>query len=138
MNGLIWFRIFYLLLYCLKISRPTKLIILPVVLYVYEREEHRLRVGRVTCIRDKINAYKILEEKCEEKRPLGRPRCRCEDIKMDLKNRMGMCGLDSSDSHQEPVVSCCIHGTEPSDSIKFREFFSQLSNYQILKEDCAL
>jgi hypothetical protein len=32
------------------------------------------------------NAYRILVEKPEGKRPVGRPRCRSEDnIKMDLK-----------------------------------------------------
>jgi hypothetical protein len=35
---------------------------------------------------DMINAYKILFGNLEEKRKLGRPRCRWEDnIKMDLK-----------------------------------------------------
>jgi hypothetical protein len=34
---------------------------------------------------DKRNAYRILEGKPEEKRPLGRPRCRWVDnIKIDL------------------------------------------------------
>jgi hypothetical protein len=43
------------------------------------------------------NAYKILVRKPEGKRPLGKPRCKCEDIKMDLKrNKVGRCGLDLS------------------------------------------
>jgi hypothetical protein len=32
-----------------------------------------------------INSYKILVGKPEEKRPLGRPRRRWEDIRMDLR-----------------------------------------------------
>jgi hypothetical protein len=40
------------------------------------------------------NAYRILVGKPEGKRPLGRPRCRWVDIKIDLKNRMGWYGLD--------------------------------------------
>jgi hypothetical protein len=43
----------------------------------------------------KRNAYRILVGKPEEKRPLGRPRCRSVDnIKMDLRDRMGWCVLD--------------------------------------------
>jgi hypothetical protein len=35
---------------------------------------------------EKRNAYRILVGKPEEKRPLGRPRCRWEDnIRMDLR-----------------------------------------------------
>jgi hypothetical protein len=46
-----------------------------------------------------INAYDILVGKPEGKRPLGRPRHRWEDIRMDLrKNRVGRCGLDPSGS----------------------------------------
>jgi hypothetical protein len=45
------------------------------------------------------NAYRILVGKPEGKRPLGRPRRRSVDnIKMDLRNRMGWDGLDRSGS----------------------------------------
>jgi hypothetical protein len=44
---------------------------------------------------EKRNAYRILLVKPEEKRPLGRPRRRWVDnIKMDLRDRMGWSGLD--------------------------------------------
>jgi hypothetical protein len=45
------------------------------------------------------NAYRILVEKPEGKRPIGRPRCRWVDnIKMDFRDRMGWYGLDQSGS----------------------------------------
>jgi len=43
------------------------------------------------------NAYKILVEKPEGKRPLGRPKCRQKDnIRMDLQEMGWGWGLDSS------------------------------------------
>jgi hypothetical protein len=48
---------------------------------------------------EKRNAYMILVGKPEGKRPLGRQRCRWVDnIKMDLRDRMGWYGLDRSGS----------------------------------------
>jgi hypothetical protein len=45
---------------------------------------------------EKRNAYGLLVENPEEKRPLGRPRRTWVDnIKMDFRDRMGWCGLDS-------------------------------------------
>jgi hypothetical protein len=44
---------------------------------------------------EKMNASRIFVGKPEGKRPLGRPRHRWVDnIKMDLTDRMGWCGLD--------------------------------------------
>jgi hypothetical protein len=41
------------------------------------------------------NEYRILVEKPERKRPLGRPRCRWEDNKMDLRETgWGRYGMD--------------------------------------------
>jgi hypothetical protein len=42
---------------------------------------------------EKRNAYRILVEKPEVKRPLGRPRRRWEDIKMDFREK-GWVGMD--------------------------------------------
>jgi hypothetical protein len=54
--------------------------------------------GHAVRIRETRNAYRILVEKPEGKRPLGRPRCRSVDnIKMDLRE-MGWYGLDLSGS----------------------------------------
>jgi hypothetical protein len=41
----------------------------------------------------KRNAYRILVGRPEEKTPLGRPRCRWMDIKMDLRE-IGCVGMD--------------------------------------------
>jgi hypothetical protein len=49
---------------------------------------------------ERRNAYRILVEKPERKRPLGRPRCRwLENIKMDLSDRMD--GMDWIDLAQD-------------------------------------
>jgi hypothetical protein len=43
---------------------------------------------------EKREVYKVLVEKSEGKRPLGRPRCRWEDgIRMDLRE-IGLGGVD--------------------------------------------
>jgi hypothetical protein len=50
------------------------------------KSRRRRWAGHVVRIGEKRNAYKILVGKPEEKRPLGRPRCRWVDnIKMDLR-----------------------------------------------------
>jgi hypothetical protein len=51
--------------------------------------------GRVTQMVEKRNAYRIFVGKPDGMRPLGKQRHRWVDnIKMDLRNRMGWCGLD--------------------------------------------
>jgi hypothetical protein len=69
---------------------------------------------------DKRNAYRILVGKPEGKRPLGRPRRRWVDnVKMDLRVRIGWYELDGSESGQGPVEGSCEHGNEPLGSRKF-------------------
>jgi hypothetical protein len=51
-------------------------------------------MGRAYRTGKKRNAYRIFAGKPEGKRPLGRPRRRWVDIKMDLRDRMGWYGLD--------------------------------------------
>jgi hypothetical protein len=49
--------------------------------------------------RDEKCIQNILIGKPERKRPLGRPRSRWEEnIRMDLRETVGSCGLDSSGS----------------------------------------
>lgn len=43
-----------------------------------------------------INAYRTLVGNFEGKRLPGRPRIRMDNFKVDLKNRMLECGLDST------------------------------------------
>jgi hypothetical protein len=55
--------------------------------------------------------------------PLGRPGCRWENTKMDLKKcRMVGRGLHSSGPAQTSVMECCEHGNGQSVSIKCEEF----------------
>jgi hypothetical protein len=56
----------------------------------------RMRWARhVARIGEKINAYRIFVGKTEGKRPLRRPRRRwMNNIKMDLKDKMGWYGVD--------------------------------------------
>jgi len=50
--------------------------------------------GHVVCMGERIGVYKVLVEKPEGKRPLGRPRRRWEDnSKMDLRE-LGYGGMD--------------------------------------------
>jgi hypothetical protein len=65
-------------------------------------KSRRMRwAGHVARMGDMGNTYRILVEKPEEKRPLGRPRRRCVDnIKMDLRE-IGWGGMDWIDSVQD-------------------------------------
>jgi hypothetical protein len=59
-------------------------------------KSRRLRwAGHVALMGERRGAYRVLVGKSEEKRPLGRPRCRWEDnIKMDLREVGWGHGLD--------------------------------------------
>ena len=58
------------------------------------------------------NAFKLLSGKPIGKRPLGRPRCGCDDIRMDLKE-IGINTSNWIDSAQSP----CECGIEFGGSI---------------------
>jgi hypothetical protein len=70
--------------------------------------------GHVECTGEKRNSYTVLVGKPEGKRPLGRRRCRWEDnTEIDLKrHRMGLYGLNSSGSGQEPAQGPSKYGSE--------------------------
>ena len=81
------------------------------------REGHAARMGKRRVV------FRVLVEKPEGKRPLGRPRCRWEDnIKMDLQ--VVGCGVWTGSSWLRigTVTGTCERGNEPSVSIKCREF----------------
>jgi hypothetical protein len=61
--------------------------------------------------------YTVSVGKPGGKTPLGAHR-----VWMEIHNRVGGRGLDSSGSGQGPVADCCEHGNEPYVSIKGREF----------------
>jgi hypothetical protein len=53
---------------------------------------------------DRGKSYKILARKPEGKRPPTRPKHRREDIRMDHKEMVAVCGLKLSGSGQGPVA----------------------------------
>jgi hypothetical protein len=60
-----------------------------------------------------LQEYRILAGKPEDKKPLGRPRCRWVDnIRMELRE-IGWYGLDCSGSGKGPVEGSSEHGNEP-------------------------
>jgi hypothetical protein len=81
-------------------------------------KSRRMRLaGHMARMGEERKVHKVLMGKPEGKRPLGRPRRRWEDgIRMDLREIGWRCGLDSTDSGQRPVTSCCECGDEPSGS----------------------
>jgi len=69
------------------------------------------------------NGYKIMVRKLETKRPLGRPKCRWEDIRINVKEMGGgRCELNTSGWGYGPVVGFCEHSSEFLGSIKGWEF----------------
>jgi hypothetical protein len=77
------------------------------------------------CLVDRKGVYRVLVEKLEGKRPLGRTGRRCEDnIKTDL-HEVGCKGMDwiDLDQDRDRMVGCFECGNEPSGSIKCGEFF---------------
>ena len=76
--------------------------------------------GHVASMKERRGAYNVLVGKPEGKRPLGRPRRKWEDIKMDRKEVGcgGGHGLDWSGAEQGQMASSCECGNEPSGSIK--------------------
>jgi hypothetical protein len=74
-------------------------------------------------MRDRRGAYRVLVERPEGKKPLGRPRSGWDDnIKMIFKKWDGRHGLVLSSSGYGQVAGACECGNEPSGSIKCREF----------------
>jgi hypothetical protein len=72
-------------------------------------------MGTACSVHREGNVYNILVGRPEGKGPLGRLKSKWENnIKMDLKNILGKCGLDSSSSG-------------PSGSLKITKFLDLLS-----------
>jgi len=72
---------------------------------------------------ERRGVYRVLVEKSEGKRPLGRPRPRWEDnIKMDLQKVVWGHGLDRAGSGQGQMAGTCKYCTEPLGFIKCGEF----------------
>jgi hypothetical protein len=92
-------------------------------------------VGHVVGMGETRNVYRILVGKPERKRPLGISRHRWVDnIKTDLRDRIGWCGLARSGSGYGPLDDSCEHGDEPSISIKCWGILEWLHNSRLLKE----
>jgi hypothetical protein len=87
---------------------------------------HVARTGEITI-------YKILFGKPEGKNHSEDLGVDGNTIRMDLTERVGRCGLDSSASGQGSVAGSCEHDNEPSGSIKGGEILDWL-----LKKDSVL
>ena len=84
-------------------------------------KSRRMRwAGHVARMGEERGAYRVLVEKPEGKRLLGRSRRRWVDnIRMDLQEvGCGVCGLEWAGPGQGQVVDACDFGDEPSGSIK--------------------
>jgi hypothetical protein len=81
-------------------------------------KSRRMKWARLVAhLGEERKVYKVLVRKLEEKRPLGRPRCRWKVGSEWILGRLAWgCGLDSTDSGQGPVAGCCECGDEPSGS----------------------
>jgi hypothetical protein len=91
---------------------------LPSIIRIMQPRRMRLTV-HVARMGEKRNAYRLLVGKPEGRTPLGRPKCRWVDkIKMDLRDRMGWCGLDWSGSQYGQVESSCECSNERTGSRK--------------------
>jgi hypothetical protein len=77
-----------------------------------------------------INAYRYLVGSPEGERPFG---------KITVKSVLKKQGFrfDSSGLSYNPVAGSCEDGNEPSSSTKRCKILHQLSDYQIVQEDCA-
>jgi hypothetical protein len=93
--------------------------------------------GHVARMGEKRNAYRILVGKLERKRPLERPRCRWEDIRIDL-GEIGWHGMDRIDLAQDrDQWKAREHGNEPSGFTKCCEILEKLRNWRLIKKGSA-
>ena len=85
--------------------------------------------GHVACVREQINAYRVLVRKPEGKRPRGKPRHRwAVSIKIEVSC---VCweGVDWIRLDEDNWGGCCEHGNELPVSIKCGYFLDQLRNH---------
>jgi hypothetical protein len=82
--------------------------------------------GHVAPMGEMREAYRILVEKPEGKRPLGRPRRRRKYIKRDTKERWGDC-VDWIQVAQDTLYWWAVVN-------RTMTFFDQLSDYQLLHD----
>jgi hypothetical protein len=100
----------------------------------------RMRWLDVKHARGDEKCTKILVDKHERKRPLGRPSHPGENKTKIHFNEIECDDVDWIAVFQDRVsgVLSCEHDNEPSDSIKGREFLQKLSDYQLLNKDSSL
>jgi hypothetical protein len=56
-------------------------------------------------------------------------------LKCDERNRVRMCGMNSTGLRYNSLTGSCEHSNKYSGSMKGREFFDLFSDYQLLEED---
>jgi hypothetical protein len=92
---------------------------------------HAARIGELR------NAHKVLVWNLKGKIPLGRPSCRWENIKVDIKrNKVGWCELNSSTSGRGLAAGCYEHYNELQNSIKSGNFLMRWVTYEVEYQHC--
>jgi hypothetical protein len=102
-------------------------------------KSRRLRwAGQLARMGERRGEYRALVGKPEERRPLGRTRCRGQNnIKMNPREMGWEHGLDRSGSGWGQVAGFCKYGNKPSGCIKCEEFSCLAEDVLASQKDSA-
>jgi hypothetical protein len=108
---------------------------LPIIVRVVKSRRMRW-AGHVALMGKDRGVHRVLVEKSEEKRLLGRPRRRWEDnIKMDLQEVGGGCGDWMELAQDRDRDSSCGYGEELSSSINEGNFLTSCKVYWLASQE---